>query len=488
MIFKQQRAWLTPFIEPLKATFREVLILSLFVNILALAVPVFVLQVYDRVVFHAGISTLQGLVIGMALILSFDYALRQTRARVMQAVALRIDIQVGRYLFNKLNALPLATLESKPTAYWQALFRDVEVVRNTLSGSSALLICDLPFIFLFLSLIFVIAQPIAWLLMIILPIFLFIAWRAGNVMSDANKSERQSGMSRDALIAEIIGGRTTIKALALDRAMRPLWEEKHADTIENALVRGSRADGFSNLGSSLTMLTTIGMTTVGAIAILDQKLTIGALIATNMLSSRLLGPLNQLVGTWRSYASFLQSVDRLGQIFEATEERQVSEVSLQRPKGEIVLEKVSFSYLPNAPKVVGDVKLKLGPGGMTALVGRNGCGKTTLIKLIQGLYKPTDGRVLLDGADIAQFTRSEIAAWIGYAPQECVLFTGTIRDNIAISKPGAPDEEVIESSTKAGVHQFIIDLPDGYATQIGESGHLLSGGQRQRIAIARALL
>ena len=307
-------------------------------------------------------------------------------------------------------------------------------------------------------------------------------------MAEASGRERKSSQSRDALIGEMIAGRTTIKALALDRTMEPVWEEKHADNIETSVIRGSRTDSFSNLGASLSMITSILLTTVGALAIIDQRLTIGALIATNMLSGRILGPLNQLVGTWRTYSGFVQSVERLGNIFESEAEREVSEVQMDKPTGKISIEGLNFGYSANSVPVVSGITLEIEKGGVHALVGRNGCGKTTLLKLIQGLYRPQKGRVLLDGADIAQFSRAELSDWIGYVPQENVLFAGTVRDNIASRKPDATDEDIIKAATEAGVHHFIIDLPDGYATEIGEAGSRLSGGQRQRIAIARALI
>ena len=481
-------AWLRPFLKPLRPIFREVVAISAFVNVLALAVPIFTLQVYDRVVAHAGLSTLEGLIIGMALVVIFDYALRQSRSRVMQTVALRVDVLIGRNLFNKVTELPLQTLESQPSAHWQSLFRDVDTVRNALSGASAILVADLPFAILFLGLIFIIAPAVAWVLLIILPVFTFVAWRSGNVMAAANSEERQTSQSRDSLVAEMISGRTTIKALALDGAMRPLWEDKHADNIEKSIIRGSKTDTYSNIGASLGMVTSIAVTTIGAIAIIDQRLTIGALIATNMLSGRLLGPLNQLVTQWRTYTNFKQSVERLGEVFNTPSERQESEVELVHPNGEIAVENISFSYSEDQQPVVDSVNVAIKAGGVHALVGRNGSGKTTLLKLILGLYKPSEGRVLLDGADISQFTRSELARWIGYVPQECVLFAGSVRDNIVNRFPEATDEQLIKAATASGVHKFIIDMPDGYATEIGEAGSRLSGGQRQRIAIARALV
>jgi len=481
-------AWLKPFVKSLMPTFREVVLMSAFINLVALATPVFSMQVFDRVVFHKGISTLWGLVIGMIAVIIFDLVLKMARARVMQTVALRVDVLVGRQLFDKLMSLPLAELESKPAGHWQGLFRDVDTVRNTLSGGSAVLITDLPFVLMFLFLIIIIAPPVAPVLLVILPLFMFVAWKSGNVMAAANQEERQSSISRDQLIAEMIQGRTTIKALALDQAMRPHWEQSHADNIEKSAVRGAKTDFYSNLGGSLTMCTTLLMTTVGALAIVNQEMTMGSLIAANMLSGRLLGPLNQLVNQWRTFNSFKQSADRLGQTFQTTSERAESEIELEAPKGELRTENVVFNYVEGTKPILNNVTVSLPAGGIHALVGRNGSGKTTLLKVLQGLYRPTSGRVLLDGADIAQFTRHELADWMGYVPQECVLFAGTIRDNIAHRHADASDEQVIKAATHAGVHHFIIDMPDGYATDIGEAGSRLSGGQRQRIAIARALL
>lgn len=462
--------------------------MSLFVNVLALAVPVFVMQVYDRVVFSQGIGTLQGLVIGMIIVLAFDYILRNTRARVMQTVALRVDVLIGSRLFDKVSSLPLAQLENKPAAYWQSMFRDVDMVRNTLSGGSALLVADLPFALVFLLIIFTIAGPVAWVLVIILPAFMFIAWRSAGAMGTASQEERQSTQNRDGLVAEMINGRATIKALALEKAMRPAWQARHADNIERAINRGTKADFYSNFGGTISMLSSILMTSVGAIAIINQDMTMGSLIAANMLVGRLLGPMNQLVGQWRTFSNFRDAAERLGELFEQESERQVSEIQMTRPEGKLEIEDVTYAYAPDLPPVINHLTIDFEKHGIHAIVGRNGCGKSTVLKLVQGLYVPQDGRVVLDGADISQFTRQELATWMGYVPQDCVLFAGTVRDNIAHRVPDATDEEILAAAEASGVHQFIIDMPDGYATDIGEAGRRLSGGQRQRIAIARALV
>jgi ATP-binding cassette subfamily C protein LapB len=480
--------WLKPVIEPLRPVLRELLAASLFINLMALAVPIFVMQVYDRVIGHNGVATLKGLVVGVGVLLAFDWIIRTSRGRIMQTAALRIDVEIGAKLFDKIMHLPLRTLESRPASFWQTLFRDVDGIRNTVSGSTAVLLADLPFVLIFLAVIFVIGRPLAIVFILLFLAFLVLAWRSGGAMKESTGKEKNVQQARDNLIAEIIAGRATVKAVALDRAIRPIWEEKQAGAIEQSIQRGATNDEYVNLGQMLTMLGSVALTTVGAVFIMDHELTMGALVACNMLSSRLYGPINQLVGAWKSFSSFRQSVERLGEVFAEGEERRTSAITRERPAGLITLEDISFAYDKKSAAAASIDRLEIRPGGITAVLGRNGSGKTTLLKIILGLYHPAKGRVLLDQADIAQFTRAELAGWMGYVPQECVLFNASIRDNIVYGAPGATDEQILEAARVAGVHQYIIDLPDGYATPIGEAGSRLSAGQRQRIAIARALL
>jgi len=207
-----------------------------------------------------------------------------------------------------------------------------------------------------------------------------------------------------------------------------------------------------------------------------------------MLGNRIIGPFNQLVGFWRSYSGVIQAMKRLDSVFALPEELEESSVVLPRAKGAITLQEVSFSYSSESTNVIDRINLQIKAPCILGVLGRNGSGKTTLLKLIQGLYKPQHGRILLDGADINQFGRRDMSSAIGYVPQDCFLFSGTIRDNIILSSTNATDDEILRAAVSAGVHEYIVDLPDGYDTQIGEGGSRLSGGQRQRIAIARALL
>jgi PrtD family type I secretion system ABC transporter len=482
------RSWLGPIVEPLKPVVRELLVTSLVVNILALAAPIFVMQVYDRVIGHNGVETLKGLFIGILVVLAFDYVLRVSRSRVMQTVALKLDVEVGARLFDKLMLLPLRTLEARPSAFWQQLFRDVDTIRNTLSGASALLLADLPFVLLFLAVIYTIGRPLTLVFVAMLAVFAVLAWWSGRKMAGSSGKEAGVTAARDALVAEIIAGRATVKATGLERALKPMWEERQAGAIAQAIQRGATSDGFVAIGSELTQLASVSLTTLGAVFIINHELSMGALIACNMLSGRLYGPITQLVGAWRSYGGFVQALERVGDTLAQPQDRADSVLHHPRPGGRVALEDVSFAFDPKLAPAVALDRLEIRPGGITAVLGRNGSGKTTLLKLILGLYRPDKGRVLLDGADVLQFTRGEMASWVGTVPQECVLFAGTIRDNIAHGAPGCGDDAILAAAKAAGVHAAVVDLPEGYATQIGEAGSRLSGGQRQRIAIARALV
>lgn len=483
----QTNEWLKEVLRPVRNRIGEVIAYSFIVNLLAIAVPVFVLQVYDRVVFHGGVSTLQGLVIGMIIAVAFDFLLRQGRAKLLRSAAVEIDISLSRSLYGRITAAPLPMLESRPAAYWQSLFRDADTVRNAFSGLSAVLVADLPFAVFFAVAIFIIAAPVGWVLLAVFPLFVVLAWYSGRVMHGASADELRASYDRDTITAELIGGRATVKALALKEPMGGLWEERHARAVDEAVRRGNQSDTFVHLGLALTILTTVAITTVGAIAILNQEMSIGALVAANMLGGRIVQPFQQLVGNWRTYMATRQSLRRLSDCFAAAEEPDRGAVSVSVRDGVLWLDNVTFTYAPDRPPAVREARLKIG-AGLHALIGPNGSGKTTLLKLMQGLYRPASGRVLLDDADIAQFGRADLARGIGYVPQHTFLFAGTIRENIAIARPDARDDLIIDAAHLAGAHSAIAALPDGYGSRIGEGGMDLPGGVRQRIAIARALI
>ncbi|MBL8708253.1 MAG: ATP-binding cassette domain-containing protein [Rhodospirillaceae bacterium] len=464
------------------------LIMSLFINLLALATPLFVMQVYDRVIFHAGLTTLQALVLGICAVILFDFILRQARSRVLQRVALAVDVDLGRALFAKVAGLPLQVLESRPGHAWQFLFRDLETVRNTVAGAAVIALVDLPFIVFFLGLVIWLAPPLAWVFALVAVAFVLLGLWNGISVGRASRIEREATMRRDRLLNEIVLGRTVMKSAAMAGPLQALWEKGQAASIQSAIKRGRLADGSMNAGASLGVIATIALTSVGAVAILDLKMTIGTLVAANLLSSRLIAPLSQLITSWRSLAALRESAGRLNAILAEPDDRRLDAIDLPRPSGKLQVEEATFTYDPEAAPALKAISVRFGPGGLHAIVGPNGSGKTTLLKLAHGLYRPATGRVLLDDADISQFSRDQVAAWIGYVPQDGFLFSGTVRENIARFATDAADADILAAAELAGVHSFVADLPDGYDTQVGEGGGRFSTGQRQRIAIARALV
>lgn len=484
----QGKEWAKSIRQKVRPLFYELVVYSFFVNVLALVIPLFVLQVYNRVVAFGNITTLQGLVAGVLLALSFDFALRQIRSRLLQKAAMRIDISLGEGLVKKIWSLPLRVLESKPAVHWQGLFRDIDTVRNTVAGPPFLLLIDLPFAILFVGLIFIIAEPIAWVFVSIIPIFMILAGVSGKLVGKASDDEKVSQRTRDSIVGDMIGSRNTVKSLSLDVGIAPYWENVQANCIESSMLRGMKQDGFVNAGTVFTLATTVIITSFGAMAIIDQQLSIGALIAANMLSNRVIGPFSQLVGAWKSFSAYRQSRDRLQDIMSQSGERIEETIQLERPTGELVLEKVSFRYDPEGAIVLKDLSARFTPNSVHMIMGPNGGGKSTLIKLLKGLYSPDKGRVLLDGADIGQFTRKQLHDWVGYVPQETVLIDGTIKDNISGKRDYISDKDIVEVCQQTNLHDVIMDFADGYSTPVGEAGHVMSGGMRQRIAIARALV
>lgn len=475
-------------LKSLTARFGQLAALSVFINVLSLAVPIFVLQVYDRVVFNSGMETLKGLILIVLLAIGFDMILRQARSRLVQMIALRIDIAMTREIFSRLTGIPLRRLESQSDSDWRRLLRDADSVRDTVAGPTTVLLVDLPFIPLFVIVIWSIAAPVAWALLMLIPLYLGLALASSFLIGRSSMTEQDASHQRDILTGELVNGRADIKALNLGPFLRTRFEQAQAGLIHSSIQRGGKVDAFSNLTAGVGLLTTVMLTTVGALAIMGQDMTIGGLIAANMLAGRIVQPLTQLVSAWRGLVRLRQAVTRIEEIVAIPRDRDDTEVQRPRPKGVLTLEDVTFRYLDGTPPVVSELSFTLRPGGLHGIVGSNGSGKTTLLKLLQGLYVPETGKILLDGSDLTQFGRADIARWVGYIPQDPFLFAGSLRDNIAKGRDNVDDDALLLAARRAGVDEFVAKLPDGYATDIGEGGRLLSTGQRQRLALARALI
>ena len=298
-------------LHPLLERLGELAVLSFAINLLSLAVPIFVLQVYDRVVFHGGLATLGGLVIGVMIALGFDFILRQARSRLVQRIALRVDIGLIRAVLDKLTNLPLRRLEAQSDADWDRLLRDQETVRDTLAGPATILLVDLPFILLFIGVIWLVAQPIAWLLLALIPVYVAVAALSSWAIGAASLDEQTRFNQRQIHSVQLVRGRAAAKALSLGGTLRQAWDASQAALIRSSLKRGAGVDLFTNLSTGLAMTTTVAMTSTGALAIVQGQLTIGGLIAANMLAARVVQPLVQMIGIWRSASRLREAGLRL---------------------------------------------------------------------------------------------------------------------------------------------------------------------------------
>jgi ATP-binding cassette subfamily C protein LapB len=480
--------WLRELLLPLRPAYKQAIWLAFFINLIGLAAAIFTLQVYDRVVTHHAMSSLVALTLGMLLAIAFDHFLRMGRSHLMQRIGLNIEAEIAQRAFLRLTSLPGLILEQRPAAYWQAVFRDIDLVRSTCAGATALLLVDLPFMVLSLILLGLIAWPVLPLAILTIGSFLILAWHSGQMTRRGSEQEREKLVSRDGVIAELGHRRMLVKTTGAARAANARWERGYVDWLQESMARSREADHFRDVAHGMTVANTVITTCFGALAILGNLMTMGALIAANILSGRMVSPLVQLVSHWRVFGQFTAAKKRLDELFALPVERLETAVNLPRPEGVLLLEHASFRYPQSEPEQLQAINGQIGPYGLHAIVGANGSGKTTLLKLLRGLYPPASGRVLLDGADIAQFSQGDLARWIGYLPQQVELLSGSVRDSIALSDPDIDDAAIINAARLAGAHDFIINLPDGYATEVGENGRRFSGGERKRIAIAQVLL
>lgn len=463
-------------------------LLSIFVNLVALFPAVFALQVYDRVIYRSGLNTLTALLIGMAILLCADLILRSFRARVLRVAAVKIDGQIASRLIDKVLAIPLRVLEARSTARWYALFKDVDTVRVVWSGSVAMTMLDLPFAILAIGLIAMIALPILPVVLVGLSLLAALSWYSSGEFRKRRVEEFARARRRDEVLAEVCRGREAIKALVQDDSAKRSWVSSYNAWVQESFQKNGEMEDQRELSVSIMLAVNVCITAVGAFAVINQWMTVGGLIASNMLASKAIGPLASLSGHWRSIAHSREATDRLDEVFAEEEEKQFTGLDLPVPTGALRLESVTYQHVGAQKPVLRGVSAQIGPRGIYGVAGDNGAGKSTLLKLLRGLYQPEAGRVLLDEYDLSQFSRLELNKWISFLPQQAQLFEGTIVENFRRSNPDATDQQILLAAKRSGAHDFIAKLPDGYNTQVGEGGNRMSGGQRRRIAITMAFL
>lgn len=482
--------WFIPAIVKYRRLLSEVLLASFFLQLFALLTPLFTQVIIDKVLVHKGLTTLHVLAIGMVALTVFEVLLGGLRTYVFSHTSNRIDVGLGAQLFKHLLALPLAYFEARRVGDTVARVRELETIRQFLTGSAVTVVVDLFFTVVFLA-VMVFYSPLLTLVVLgALPLYALLSVGITPIIRVRLHEKFNRGADNQAFLVESITGIQTVKAMAVEPPLQRKWEEQLAGYVRASFRATTLINTTGQVATLIQKVTTIGVLWMGAHLVMNGELTIGQLIAFNMLAGMVSGPVLRIVHLWQDFQQAGISVQRLGDVLNAPAEPAYNpnRTTLPDLSGDVLFDDVSFRYRPDGPEVLRRVSFQAPPGKVIGIVGRSGSGKSTIAKLIQRLYVPERGRVLVDGIDLAQIDPAWLRRQVGVVLQENFLFNRSVRDNIALSDPGLPMERVVGAAQLAGAHDFILELPQGYDTPVGEHGCSLSGGQRQRIAIARALV
>ena len=468
----------------------EVLLASFVIQLFGLATPMIFQTVIDKVLVHRGLSTLEVMVAGLALIALFEAVLSGLRTYLFSHTSNRIDVELGARVFRHLMRLPLAYFEARRVGDSVARVRELETIRQFITSSSITLVLDLAFCAVFVGVMFIYSPTLAFVVCAALPLYALLSLATTPAFRRRLDEKFRRGAENQAFLVESVTGVETIKAMAVEPQMQRRWEEQLAGYVGASFAVsqvGNWATQVSNLLNKGVGALTLFL---GAGLVISNKMTVGELVAFNMLASQVSSPVLRLVQVWQDFHQVRLSVERLGDILNTPVEAHSTSAQASQPRveGAIEFERVTFRYGVNTQPVLRDVSLKIPAGQVVGIVGPSGSGKSTIAKLAQRLYQPEAGRVLVDGVDTAVLDPSWLRRQIGVVLQENILFNRSVRDNIALADPALSMDKVVAAAKLAGAHDFICKMPQGYDTEIGERGVSLSGGQRQRIAIARALI
>jgi len=480
--------WFIPAIIKYRKLLGEILLISLVLQLIGLVTPMFFQVVMDKVLVNHAMKTLNVIAIGLILSILFEAALTGIRSWIFAHTSSKIDVELGAKLFRHLLGLPTAYFHARRVGDSVARIRELENIRSFLTGNAMTVVLDIAFSFVFLAVMFWYSVELSWIVIASIPLYIILSVIFTPILRKHLDHKFNKGAENQSFLVESISGIDTVKALAVEPRWTQKWDQQLAGYVSAGLTVTNISTIASGGVSLISKLVTALIMWIGAGLVIDGKLTVGELIAFNMLSSQVSGPILRLAQLWNDFQQVGISMSRLGDILNTRTETLGQKTRLPRLQGSINFEEVSFRYRPDASDVLRQITLSIAPGEIIGIVGRSGSGKSTLTKLVQRLYVPDRGRVLVDGQDIAIIDTTSLRQQIGVVLQENVLFNRSVRANIALTNPSLSIEAVIAAAKLAGAHEFICQLPEGYDTMVGEHGTGLSGGQRQRIAIARALI
>jgi len=482
-------SWFLPAVWRYRGLLLEVLFASFILQLLGLATPIITQVIIDKVMVQESLPTLDVMGIALLLVAFFEALLGILRLFIFTHTARRLDLSLSAQVFRHLMRLPLAYFEARRVGDTVARVQELENIRQFLTGTALTVILDSIFTVVYLVLMFYYNAQLTWVALAVIPLFAILTLLATPILRNwLNETFNRSADSQSFLV-ETVTGIHAVKAHAAERTARDRWEGLFARYIRTGFRASTTSNISNNIGSFLTSFSSLLILWFGAKLVIEHKLTVGQLVAFQMLSGRVTGPLLRLVQLWQNLQQVLLSVDRIGDILNVAPEAEPgSGLVLPTLGGQVTFDQVFFRYRPNQEAILRGISFTVQPGMFVGIVGRSGSGKSTLSKLLQRLYQPESGRILIDGFDLKSADLASLRQQIGVVLQEDFLFNGSILENITLGNPDITAEQVVEAARLAVAHDFISELSQGYESNVGERGTALSGGQRQRIALARLFL
>ncbi|CAI8888042.1 Cyclolysin secretion/processing ATP-binding protein CyaB [Pseudomonas sp. IT-P253] len=482
-------SWFIPAIIKYRSLLSEIMLVSFVLQLFALVTPLFFQVVMDKVLVHHGLSTLDVIASGLLAVMIFETALSSLRSYVFAHTTSRIDVELGSRLFHHLIKLPLAYFQARRVGDSVARVRELENIRSFLTGNAITLLLDVLFSVVFIVVMYCYSGWLTLIVLLSLPLYVLVSMCITPLLRARLQDSFARGAENQAFLVETVNGIDTLKSMAVEPQVLRHWDNQLAAYVAACFKTQNLSTIANECVSLIGKLVTVATLWLGAQLVIGGQLSVGELIAFNMLAGRVSQPIMRLAQLWTSFQQTGVSVQRLGDILNTpTELSKGTRSTLPPLKGRIEFDQVHFRYRTDGSEVLRGVSLRIEAGEVIGVVGRSGSGKSTLTRLLQRLYVPERGRVLVDGMDLALADVSSLRRQIGVVLQDSMLFNRSIRENIALTEPGAPLDSVIDAARMAGAHEFILELPEGYDTVVGEHGASLSGGQRQRVAIARALI
>lgn len=469
--------------------YRDVLIASLLINLFALASPLFVKNVYDRVVPNNAVETLWVLAIGIAVVVVFDVVMKMLRSYFIDLAGKKADLLLSARIFEQVLGL---RMEAKPASVgaFTSNLREFESIRDFITSASVATLVDLPFVFLFLLVVWLIGGPVVWVGVTVIAVVLIYGLLVQKPLRESVEKTYAASAQKGAMLVETLSGLESVKFLGAEGGLQRKWEQLTGHIANWSIRSRLLSTSAVNVAGMMQQLSQVGVVVVGVYQIIDGNMSMGGLIACTMLTGRAVAPMGQVANLAVRYFHAKTALGTLENVMQMPVDRPEDKTFISRPalEGNIEFDQVSFQYPGQEVAALRDVSFQIRPGEHVGIIGRIGSGKSTIAKMILGLYEPTSGAVRIDGLDVRQINPADLRRNIGYVAQEPVLFFGSVRENIVMAAPHATDEEILRAADIAGVTAFVQRHPQGFDMPVGERGENLSGGQRQAIAVARALI